>query len=175
MIFGDTVNDDYLVRNPNDFRYQPEPNTLLDNLKFNLQTAIATGAQNIQTILDNVAQNLKMNLENYKQNTNEYNNQYGNEIEPLFKFDLTTKNQNNLVQEDLIKKDTRIQELEDKIRDLQYNHLLVLDKTRNLENEKLEDQKQIQNMKKEIKEIKNNPFMKWWERATEDSKKERII
>ena len=169
MIFGDTVNDDYLVRNPNDFRNQPEPNILLDNLRFDLPTAIATGAQNIQTFLSNATQNLKMTLENYKQNPDEYNNQYGNEIEPLFKLNLNPPvTQNNIIHEEFAEKEKRIRHLES----IQIENTNEISQ---LKAEKLKDRKKIQHLGKEIEKLKKNPFLKWWERATEDSKKERVF
>jgi len=170
MIFGDTVNDDYLVRNPNDFRYQPEPNILLDNLKFNLQTAIATGVQNIQTIIDNTVQNLKKNYENYEQNVCENNVMYGS-ADPILQLALSppveklnylydnqdlslqpdlklVPNQTNLIHEELAEKEKRIRKLENKVNSLT----------------------------KEVDELKKRkPLLKWLDRATEDSKKERII
>jgi len=168
MVFNDPFYDEHLIRNPNDFRYQPESNILLDNLKFDLQTAIATGAQNIQTILGNAAQNLKMTLENYKQNTDEYNNQYGNQ-EPLFKLDLNPPvTQNNIIHEEFAEKEKRIRHLES----IQIENTNEISQ---LKAEKLEDRKKIQHLGKEIEKLKKNPFLKWWERATEDCKKERVF
>lgn len=143
MVFGDIVYDDYLVRNPNDYSYQFTDNSLVDNLKLNLQTA-----------LDNITANIRTAYENYKQNINEYNNQYGNQ-EPFFKLDLNPPiTQNNIIHEELAEKERRI---------------------RQLESTQLEDRKDIEDLKKELKELKNNPFLKWMPKAVEDSKKEKIF
>jgi len=154
MVFGEPFYDDHLVRNPNDFSYQLGPSTILDNIKFELQKTVETGAQNIQAALDNIVQTVRENYENYKQNINEYNNQYGNQ-EPFFKLDLNPPiTQNNIIHEELAEKERRI---------------------RQLESTQLEDRKDIEDLKKELKELKNNPFLKWMPKAVEDSKKEKIF
>lgn len=143
MVFNDPFYDEHLVRNPNDFRYQSEPSPWIENLKFNVQTAV-----------DNIVQNAREYYENYKQDINEYNNQFGNQ-EPLFKLDLNPPvTQNNIIHEELAEKERRI---------------------RQLEFTQLENRKDIEDLKKELKELKNNPFLKWMPKAVEDSKKEKIF
>ena len=168
MVFNDPFYDEHLIRNPNDFRYQSEPSTWADNLKFNIQTAISTGAQNLQIAIDNAAQNLKMAIENSKQNINEDINQYGNQ-EPLFKLDLNPPvTQNNIIHEELAEKERRIRYLES----IQVEHT---NKISQLETEKLEERKKIKELEKKLEKLQNNPFLKWMMRATEDCKKEKIF
>ena len=157
MVFGDIVYDDYLVRNPNDYSYQFTDNSLVDNLKFNLQTAT-----------DNLVQKAKEWYENYKQNINEYNNQYGNQ-EPLFKLDLNPPvTQNNIIHEELDEKERRIRYLES----IQIENTKEISQVKT---EKLEDRKKIKALEKKIEKLENNPFLKWMMKATEDCKKEKIF
>lgn len=157
MVFGDTVYDDYQVRNPNDFRYISADNSLVDNLKFNLQTAV-----------DNLVQNAKEWYENYKQNVHQYNNQFANS-EPLFKLDLNPPvTQNNIIHEELAEKERRIRYLES----IQIENTNEISQVKT---EKLEDRKKIKVLEKKIEKLENNPFLKWMMRATEDCKKEKIF
>jgi len=157
MVFSDPFYDEHLIRNPNDFRYQSEPSTWVDNLKFNIQTAV-----------DNIAQTARTAYENYKQNIIEYNNQYANQ-EPLFKLDLNPPvTQNNIIHEELAEKERRIRYLES----IQVEHT---NKISQLETEKLEERKKIKELEKKLEKLQNNPFLKWMVRATEDCKKEKIF
>jgi len=100
---------------------------------------------------------------------NQNNNVDENQIDPVFKLDLTQPwNQNNIIHEELAEKERRIRELE-------YAHVEDTKRLTQSENKQLEDRKKIQHLGKEIEKLKKNPFLKWWERATEDSKEERIF
>ena len=59
MIF-DSYNNDYMIRNRNDFRYPSEPNLWVENLKFNVQTALDNIGKNIQTAVDNIEKNIQI-------------------------------------------------------------------------------------------------------------------
>jgi len=184
-----SFNDDYIARNPNDFRYQSEPSPWIENLKFNVQTALDNIGENVQTSIDNITDNVRTVYENYKQNIHTIDDPYGNmnpnlqlglnqPIEPLnIRFDNVEPLQlglnppmteTSIIHEELAEKESRIRQLES-------NEIKTTDKISQLEAEKLEDRKKIKRLDKEIKKIKENPFLKWLERAIEDSKKERTI
>jgi len=166
MVFGEPFYDEHLVRNPNDFHYNLGSNTILDNVKSELQKTVETGAQNIQTILDNIVQTVRDNYENYKQN--QYNNQLVNP-EPLFKFDLNPAlTETNKIHEEFAEKEKRIRHLES----IKVEHTNEISK---LKAEKLEDKKKIEDLEKRLVKLENNPFMKWMPKAIEDSKKEKVL
>ena len=143
MVFGEPFYDDHLVRNPNDYLYQSNNNSIIGDLKFNLQTAV-----------DNLVNNAKEWYENYKQNVNQYNNQFGNP-EPIINLVQPPRpTQNEIIHEELAVKERRIRELE---------------------YDRLEKDERIRKLEEKIEKLENNPFLRWWQRATEDSKKERII
>ena len=182
MDYNDLYPNDHLMTNPNDYQSQTKLGHMLEDIQFNLQTG-----------LDNVAQNIVTAYDNLKQNINENNNLYDNEVNPIFKLDFTQPwNQNNAVDENQIDPISKLDltqpwnqnnnlvheelaEKERRIRELEYAHVEDTKRLTRSENKQLEDRKKIQHLGKEIEKLKKNPFLKWWERATEDSKEERIF
>ncbi|MCH7561749.1 MAG: hypothetical protein IIC67_10380, partial [Thaumarchaeota archaeon] len=201
-----SFNDDYIERNPNDFSYQSEPNPLVENLKFNVQTAIDNLAMNVQTAIDNISENVRTAYENYKQNIQTVNDPYGNvnpnsqinlssQAEPLINLSSQAEPLINLSSqaEPLINLSSQAEPLINLYDNVNPNSQIDLKQTmnkisiiheelaekesriRHLESERLKDRKKINQLDKEVKKMKNNPTLKWLERATEDSKKERVI
>ncbi len=127
-----------------------DPNKLQNNTIFN--TWIENLRFNVQTTLDTIAQNLNTAYENYKinQELNQNQNVLSNYLpDPIIQTNT------NLIHEELAEKEQRI---------------------RHLETNEFENKKRIELLENEMKELKKKKsLLKWWERATEDSKKERII
>ncbi len=135
----------------------PYQNNLLDPNKFEnggiLNTLLENLRTNIQNTVDTVAENLKISWENYKENQKKYQAEY--ETVPLFKLNLNPQLQENeIIHEEFAVKERRIRELE---------------------RDKIEKDERVKELEVKIEKLENNPFLKWWQRATEDSKKERIM
>ena len=170
----------------------------------NVQTAVDNLAVNVRTLYENYKQNIHMDNDPYENlNTNlqftsnqsieplnntfasnqsieplnntfasnqtiePLNNTFGN-MEPLQLDFKQTMNETSIIHEELAEKESRIRHLES----IQIQNTNEISQ---LKAEKLEDRKKIKHLDNEVKKIKANPFLKWLERATEDSKKERII
>ena len=163
--------------------------TAIDNLSEHLRNAYDSYKQNIHTYDDpygNVNLNSQINLNSQAEPLiNLYDNVNLNsqinlnpQIEPLSnmfsnvtasQLDLNqTTNENSIIHEELAEKESRIRHLES-------NQIKDTNEISQLKAERLKDRKKINQLDKEVKKMKNNPLLKWLERATEDSKKERVI
>jgi len=133
-------------------------------------------AENIISNVKNWWEDLKANsqqqsLDNYQEYPTIETGFQPLQINPLIEpppAQLEYVNQNSIIHEELAGKERRIRELE-------YAHVEDAKRLAQSENKQLDDRKKIQHLGKEIEKLKKNPFLKWWERATEDSKKERIF